>query len=217
MLVVDRSPVFAEALALLVSEQTGRPATHAVIGDGPLAIPADVAAVVLDADGDTERVASLAATIRTAAPDARLVLLVAEPAPRHRPLVLATGAAAWLSRQAQPADLVAALDATDRSAASIPSGTSPRRHPADASRVDELTPRERTILGLLAIGTNNDAIAAKLGISPYTVRTHVQSVLGKLGVHSRLAAVALAQQAGMVALAQQAGTGALAEALAPEP
>jgi DNA-binding NarL/FixJ family response regulator len=60
-------------------------------------------------------------------------------------------------------------------------------------RISKLTRREREVLALLAEGGDNDAIAQALVISPQTARTHVQNVLGKLGVHSRLEAAALAR------------------------
>jgi DNA-binding NarL/FixJ family response regulator len=61
-------------------------------------------------------------------------------------------------------------------------------------RISKLTRREREVLGLLAEGGDNDAIAQALVISPQTARTHVQNVLGKLGVHSRLEAAAVARR-----------------------
>ncbi len=57
---------------------------------------------------------------------------------------------------------------------------------------EHLTPREREVLALLVQGASGDAIARPLGISPNTVRTHVQSILTKLQVHSRLEAAAFA-------------------------
>jgi two-component system nitrate/nitrite response regulator NarL len=57
-----------------------------------------------------------------------------------------------------------------------------------------LTRREREVLNLLAQGGDNDAIAQALVISPQTARTHIQNVLGKLGVHSRLEAAAFARR-----------------------
>ena len=53
-----------------------------------------------------------------------------------------------------------------------------------------LTPREREVLALLADGLSTRAAAARLGISPATVRNHVQHALAKLGVRTRAAAVA---------------------------
>src|SRR6266511_2066091 len=61
-----------------------------------------------------------------------------------------------------------------------------------------LTRREREVLALLSDGGDNETIARTLVISPQTARTHVQNVLTKLGVHSRLAAVAFATQQSIV-------------------
>jgi DNA-binding NarL/FixJ family response regulator len=61
-------------------------------------------------------------------------------------------------------------------------------------RISQLTRREKEVLALLADGGDNDVIAQALVISPQTARTHVQNVLGKLGVHSRLEAAALARR-----------------------
>jgi DNA-binding NarL/FixJ family response regulator len=60
-----------------------------------------------------------------------------------------------------------------------------------ASLLGQLTPRERNVLELLVDGRNTAEIVARLRISDSTARTHVQSILSKLGVHSRLQAVAL--------------------------
>jgi len=59
-------------------------------------------------------------------------------------------------------------------------------------RLDSLTPREGEVLRLLAEGLDGIAISEKLFVSPATVRNHVQHILTKLGVHSRLEAVTLA-------------------------
>lgn len=61
-----------------------------------------------------------------------------------------------------------------------------------------LTIRERETLTLLAEGATSSDIAATMGISRNTVRTHVQSVLSKLGVHSRLEAAAFAVRHGLI-------------------
>ena len=58
--------------------------------------------------------------------------------------------------------------------------------------VDQLTPREHEVLALLVQGADGGEIARRLGISRNTVRTHVQSILTKLQVHSRLEAATLA-------------------------
>ncbi len=61
-----------------------------------------------------------------------------------------------------------------------------------------LTRRELEILQLLARGLNNDVISKQLYINPTTTRNHIQNILGKLGVHSKLEAVAYAVRAGYV-------------------
>ncbi|MCZ7533733.1 MAG: LuxR C-terminal-related transcriptional regulator [Acidimicrobiia bacterium] len=59
-------------------------------------------------------------------------------------------------------------------------------------RLDVLTPREREVLQLLTEGLDGTAIAEKLYVSPATVRNHIQHILTKLNVHSRVEAVAFA-------------------------
>ena len=59
----------------------------------------------------------------------------------------------------------------------------------------DLTARERQVVALLRAGASTAAIAAELFISKATVRNHIQHIFGKLGVHTRLAAVAAVTQA----------------------
>lgn len=66
-----------------------------------------------------------------------------------------------------------------------------------------LSCRELEILRLLADGHDTKAIAGRLRISPTTVRNHVQRLLGKLGVHSRLQAVAHAAQHGLLQIIRE--------------
>jgi DNA-binding NarL/FixJ family response regulator len=76
--------------------------------------------------------------------------------------------------------------------------TENRRH-AGAKRtvLNRLTPRERDVLQCLVDGLNRQEIAQHLFLSPNTVRTHVQHLLRKLGVHSSLTAAAIARELGM--------------------
>jgi two-component system nitrate/nitrite response regulator NarL len=72
-----------------------------------------------------------------------------------------------------------------------------RQH--DAQRLaDYLTAREWQCLGLLVEGQDTAGMGAALGVSAATIRTHVQSLLSKLGVHSRLEAAAFAVQHGLL-------------------
>jgi PAS domain S-box-containing protein len=70
---------------------------------------------------------------------------------------------------------------------------SPVFQPAEA-----MTSREQDVLHLLATGASTEAIAAKLGISPVTARNHINNLLAKLGVHSRLEAVTIALKNGVI-------------------
>jgi DNA-binding CsgD family transcriptional regulator len=65
---------------------------------------------------------------------------------------------------------------------------------------EPLTGREQEVLDWLALGLSNRAIAARLGISEHTVKFHVASIYGKLGVSSRAEAVRGAARRGLITL-----------------
>lgn len=71
---------------------------------------------------------------------------------------------------------------------------------ADVTAEPPLTNRERQVLGLLADGLGNKQIAARLGISANTVKTHLELLFDKLGVSSRTEAVATAARRGLLLL-----------------
>jgi NarL family two-component system response regulator LiaR len=80
-----------------------------------------------------------------------------------------------------------------------------KRMPRDRAVVDEgdlvrehLTAREREVLHQLALGKTGEAISEELMISPLTVRTHIRNMMAKLGVHSRLEAVAYGMRHGLI-------------------
>lgn len=73
----------------------------------------------------------------------------------------------------------------------------PAEFPPDPG-LEALTPREWQVLLLLAQGLGTDEMASMLNISPATTRNHIQNILGKLSVHSRLEAVAYAYQQGLI-------------------
>ena len=70
--------------------------------------------------------------------------------------------------------------------------------PPDAAALDDLTEREREVLGLVARGFTNREIATRLFLSEGTVKTHVKRIFSKLGLHDRTQAVILAYEVGLV-------------------
>jgi len=70
--------------------------------------------------------------------------------------------------------------------------------PLDAAALDDLTEREREVLGLVARGMTNRDIATHLFLSEGTVKTHVKRIFSKLALHDRAQAVILAYEVGLV-------------------
>jgi|GEM_PF-75874 len=83
------------------------------------------------------------------------------------------------------------------------------RRPAaePAAPIEDLTVREREILALMSTGLGNAEIAARLQLSPSTVRNHVGAIYGKLDVHSRAAAIIWARERGVLAAGPGAASG----------
>jgi DNA-binding NarL/FixJ family response regulator len=133
-------------------------------------------------------------------------VLVLSPTTEHASLLgaLTAGAQGYLGRDEPLSALLAALQALHRGEAVVPRRMlggllhdlvqQRRRADEETSRVDALSRREREVLELLAEGMGQVEIAAVLVISPQTARTHIQNVISKLGVHSRVEAVALARE-----------------------
>jgi two-component system nitrate/nitrite response regulator NarL len=114
------------------------------------------------------------------------------------------GANGFVTRSAFVADLAAAVHAVDRGEMVVPpemlAGAIQRLlgtddiHEDALKRIARLSQRERRVLALVSRGATNAAVAQTLFISPLTAKTHIQNVLRKLGVHSRLEAAMLVAQ-----------------------
>ncbi len=121
---------------------------------------------------------------------------------------LRSGAQGYLLKDMEPDELVLALrDIVGGKTVVAPDlapilakavqGKTADKEEIDDSPFSVLTPRETEILGLLAEGQSNKAIARNLGISDGTVKLHVKAILRKLSVHSRVEAAVMAVQRGL--------------------
>lgn len=134
-----------------------------------------------------------------------IVVLGDEPAASWATRALRSGARGTLPRTATADQIVAAVLAA---AAGLmvrqPAERNSPFHSVGSSiptrSLQALTPREIEILALLAEGLGNKAIAARLGISDHTVKTHLTSVFAKLDVSTRAEAVASAARLGLIML-----------------
>ena len=134
-------------------------------------------------------------------------MLSADDDPRRIVRALQAGAGGWVAKESSLGRLTAIVRGVLRDETHIPplllTGvvrelTAARRDRTESERlVESLTPREQQVLRCMVAGLGRQAVADRLYLSPHTVRTHMQNVLGKLGVHSTLAAVALARRAGV--------------------
>ncbi len=74
----------------------------------------------------------------------------------------------------------------------------PERHVPTPTELRQLTPREREVLQLVARGQTNQQIARELTLSVSTIKTHVEHIIGKLGVSDRTQAAVHAAEVGLL-------------------
>ncbi|TDC19870.1 response regulator transcription factor [Streptomyces sp. 8K308] len=211
VLVVDEHRIFAESLATaLTAEQDvdaaavgSLPAAHQLLERAPFDVLLLDAGLREGMEGD----GSLLATAQERLPALRAVMLAAYDDPKLAAQALAAGASGWVAKDSSLARLLQVVRGVQRDETHISPAlltgvlrelSRDRRHRTEHQRlVESLTPRELEVLRCMLAGLGRKAVAERLYLSPHTVRTHMQNVLGKLGVHSTLAAVALARRAGV--------------------
>ncbi len=210
VLIADPHSLFREAL---VTALAGEPDLE-VVGEARDGLEAVAEAAhtepevaVLDVDLPNCDGVRATRLIRERLPGCRVVVLAAEEDHETLADAIHAGANGYLTKASPLTDLVEAIRAVHRGDTLVPARMlgdllsrliDRRQQQSEAvRRIGRLTPREREVLGLLAEGGDNDSIAQNLVISPQTARTHIQNVLVKLGVHSRLEAAALAIQNGL--------------------
>ena len=170
--------------------------------------PADV--VLMDIrmpDGDglwaTEQIAE-----DPALQDVHVVIVTTFELDEYVARAVRAGAAGFLVKDTEPADLVRAVRAVAEGDALLSPGVTRRlldrlavglREAPDAGQLDVLTEREREVLRLVGLGLSNDEIAAKLFLSPLTAKTHVSRILSKLQARDRVHLVVIAYETGLVA------------------
>jgi DNA-binding NarL/FixJ family response regulator len=137
-------------------------------------------------------------SIRTEFPAARIVILTTFEGDALAQRALKAGAQAYILKARVRRDLLDTIRLVHAGAKRVDPGVAEQI----ALRVegDALSEREVGVLSLIAAGKSNKELAAKLSISEETAKTHVRSILAKLGVQDRTHAVTLALQRGIIRL-----------------
>ena len=128
----------------------------------------------------------------------RIVALTASVDEARLMGALRAGAAGYVRKDAEPEVLLQAVRAVAAGRTYLDPSVAVRL--VTGGRGDDLTPRERDVLRLLALGRSNKDIATALAIGEETVKSHVTHLLGKLGVQNRAQAIVQALKRGLVAL-----------------
>ena len=183
---------------------TGSEALEQVRAQHPDVVVMDIRMPGMDGLETTRRITSDPALAET-----RVLVLTTFELDEYVFGALDAGASGFLLKGGELADLVQAIRViADGESLLAPSVTRrlidtyvsrPRQSAAAKHQgLDELTTREREVLGLIAEGLTNAEIAEKLYLSPLTAKTHVSRILMKLGARDRVQLVVIAFQSGIV-------------------
>ena len=190
-----------EGISVVGEAQDGREAVDLARAERPDVVLMDIQMPGEDGLSATGRI------VGGASPESRVVVLTTFERDDYVFEALKAGASGFLLKNAPPEQLIHAVQVVAAGDALLaPSITrrllaqfsAPRVQPAASAQLAELTPREREVLVALARGSSNAELAEALVVSEGTVKTHVSSVLSKLGVRDRLRAVIFAYESGLV-------------------
>lgn len=171
------------------------PPVHAAVGDWILRYGADLCLVDI-ALRDGVDVAGIA-WLHREYPATKIVIRTASTSPDTMRAALDAGASGYVHKSRGPVTLLEAIrrvldgEVVVEGSFARQAIQSPNEHADLLPLVESLTPRQYECLELLTEGKSTVAMAHHLGVSVMTVRSHVQAVLGKLGVRSRLEAASL--------------------------
>jgi two-component system, NarL family, nitrate/nitrite response regulator NarL len=198
LVIGDSHQVLAEALQIVLAQQgfTVLAVAQTVAGLRSQVLEHKPRLCLIDRrlrDGDAlEAIGGLLAE----SPQSKVVMLTGDRDKDAVTTALQAGAAGYLHKAHGVASLVSALHRIDQGEIVVDTIAPPAQPTAAAAdvrwRATYLTGREHECLSLLVEGLGTAAMARRLGVSPTTLRSHVQGLMSKLGVHSRLEAAALA-------------------------
>jgi DNA-binding NarL/FixJ family response regulator len=207
-LIVDDHPVTREGLrtALELADDAIVVVGEAGSGEEAVEQARDLAPDVVFMDVRMPGMDGIEATrrIKDASPDTKVILITVDESRSAVSEAIQAGVSGYLLKDATPDALVdAAKNAMEGNAVIHPQLTKTFIQEAQAVSGDEprptpLSKREREILQKVADGATTRQVASELGISPHTVKTHLERIFEKLGASDRAQAVAIAIRTGIV-------------------
>lgn len=205
VLIVDDHRMFSESLARLLADEEGIE-VKGIAASGADAIEMVARmhpnVVLMDYQLPDQDGVRVTADIRRQNPGVMVVMLTGSTEDRVLLAAIEAGCSGFLTKDRAAGEVVDAVRAAAIGEALISPALLARLLPklnrTHRSIGEDLSDREREILGFLARGWTNKLIAAELFLSVNTIRNHVQSVLAKLGAHSKLEAVSTAVREGII-------------------